>query len=81
MATETLALEAPKPTSGFRDSAFTKNRCLPLHRWVSWIAGFSTDFVDDCLNKFIPSRRTGKAWVLDPFSGGNNPFAELLERL
>lgn len=69
MATKTLVLEAPKPSNGFRDSAFTKNRYLPLHRWVPWIAGFSADFVDDCLRKYLPVRKSRKAWVLDPFSG------------
>lgn len=69
MATETLLFEAPKPTSGFRDSAFTKNKELPLHRWVPWIAGFSADFVDDCLAKYMPDRKNKKGWVLDPFAG------------
>src|SRR5437870_4404870 len=32
---------APAATNGFRDSSFAKNKSLPLHRWVPWIAGFS----------------------------------------
>lgn len=69
MGAQTLLLDTPKPASGFRDSAFTKNRDLPLHRWVPWIAGFSADFVDDCLEKYISDRGNRNAWVLDPFAG------------
>ncbi len=69
MSAQTLLLDTPKPASGFRDSAFTKNRDLPLHRWIPWIAGFSADFVDDCLEKYISDRRNRNAWVLDPFAG------------
>ncbi len=60
--------EPPKPPNGFRDPAFTKNRELPLHRWVPWIAGFSAPFVDDCLGKYL-SADCGSAWLLDPFAG------------
>lgn len=55
-------------TSGFRDSAFSKNRDVPVHRWVPWIAGFSAQFVDDCLAKYMP-RNGGSPAVLDPFAG------------
>jgi hypothetical protein len=69
MSAQTVVLATPRPTSGFRNSAFIKNRDLPVHRWVPWIAGFSSDFVDDCLEKYIPGRRSKKTWVLDPFAG------------
>jgi hypothetical protein len=46
--------ETPTLTNGFRDPAFTKNKELPLHRWVPWIAGFSAHFVDDYLEKYLP---------------------------
>ena len=69
MGLQSVLLDPPKPFSGFRDSAFTKNRDLPLHRWVPWIAGFSAQFVDDCLDKYICGRRNGSFWLLDPFAG------------
>lgn len=69
MCLQTVLFDKPKSVVGFRDSAFTKNRDLPLHRWVPWIAGFSAQFVDDCLEKYISRRRNGSSWVLDPFAG------------
>jgi hypothetical protein len=66
-------LRTPDTTNGnggFRDSAFKKNKELPLHRWVPWIAGFSADFVDDCLRGYLsPGSEDGERWVLDPFAG------------
>jgi hypothetical protein len=62
-------LEIGQPATGFRDSAFAKNKELPLHRWVPWIAGFSAAFVDDCLDKYLPTTAKNRAWVLDPFAG------------
>jgi DNA methylase len=76
MSLQTVLLEMPKPVAGFRDSAFTKNRDLPLHRWVPWIAGFSAQFVDDCLEKYISGRRNGNSWVLDPFCGVGTTLLE-----
>jgi len=55
--------------NGFRDSAFTNNKAHPLHRWVPWIAGFSAEFVDDCVCKYLRSDRGKETWVLDPFAG------------
>lgn len=69
MGAQASLLDTPKPVNGFRDSAFTKNRDLPLHRWVPWIAGFSAEFVDDCLDKFLSGARCENTWVLDPFAG------------
>src|SRR5580658_1934554 len=62
---------APPATNGFRDSSFAKNKSLPMHRWVPWVAGFSADFVDDCLDRYLPdsSTKNGNAWLLDPFAG------------
>ena len=60
--------------NGFRDSAFAKNKELPVHRWVPWIAGFSAQFVDDCLAKYLPDNGKSDYWVLDPFAGvGTTP--------
>ena len=69
MGAQTILVQQPKPANGFRDSAFTRNKEQPLHRWVPWIAGFSSEFVDDCLEKYIPNRKNKSSWVLDPFSG------------
>lgn len=69
-------IEKPKSINGFRDSAFSKNRELPLHRWVPWIAGFSAEFVDDCLDKYLSAARRGNAWVLDPFAGVGTTLVE-----
>lgn len=63
-------------TSGFRDSAFTRNRELPVHRWVPWIAGFSAQFVEDCLSKYLKEADRQSAWVLDPFAGVGTTLLE-----
>jgi DNA modification methylase len=62
---------APPATNGFRDSSFAKNKSLPMHRWVPWVAGFSADFVDDCLDKYLPDSKSKSqdACLLDPFAG------------
>jgi DNA modification methylase len=63
-------------TSGFRDPSFAKNKTLPLHRWVPWVAGFSSEFVDDCLDKYLPSTQKDNIWVLDPFAGVGTTLVE-----
>jgi hypothetical protein len=60
---------AARLSNGFRDPAFTSNRVHPLHRWVPWIAGFSAEFVDDCLRKYLRRNAREEIWVLDPFAG------------
>jgi len=63
-------LETGRLSAGFRDPAFNRNREFPLHRWVPWVAGFSAEFVDDCLVKYLPARRSARRpCVLDPFAG------------
>jgi hypothetical protein len=68
-----LDLAGPDATnsalSRFRDSAFMENREEPIHRWVPWIAGFSTAFVEDCLSAFLPHTSSARGCVLDPFAG------------
>jgi DNA modification methylase len=68
---QTISLDAlvASAGNGFRDSAFTKNRDLPVHRWVPWIAGFAAQFVDDCLSNYLPANGNAHHWVLDPFAG------------
>ncbi|MFQ5859412.1 MAG: hypothetical protein ACE5LU_27760, partial [Anaerolineae bacterium] len=51
--------------TAFNDPAFAGNKSLPIHRWVPWIAGFSSDFVRDALVRYLE----GKGTVLDPFAG------------
>jgi hypothetical protein len=68
-AVQSALFEPPKVTAGFRDPAFSKNRDLPLHRWVPWVAGFSAHFVEDCLDHYLPRGSRGQRWVLDPFAG------------
>lgn len=64
---QTTFFGAPAATNGFRDSSFAKNKNLPLHRWVPWVAGFSAKFVEDALRTYLP-RGVSNAWVLDPIS-------------
>jgi DNA modification methylase len=65
--------------SGFGDTAFTKNRSEPLHRWVPWIAGFSGAFVEEVLKSAAladPSTVT----ILDPFAGVGTTLVEGMMR-
>ncbi len=66
---------APAATNGFRDPSFAKNKNLPLHRWVPWIAGFSAEFVQDCIRSYLPNRNKD-SWVLDPFAGVGTTLVE-----
>ena len=58
--------------SAFNDPAFASNKTLPIHRWVPWIAGFSSEFVKDTLHRYLD----GKGTVLDPFSGVGTTLVE-----
>ena len=44
--------------SAFRDTAFTANRDLPVHRWVPWIAGFSKHFIEDAIKSYTNGAST-----------------------
>jgi len=65
-------LSSSNGNSAFGDPAFASNKTLPLHRWVPWIAGFSSDFVRDALTRYLDGRGT----VLDPFSGVGTTLVE-----
>jgi hypothetical protein len=82
MNTQHAVLYSPSATvsNGFRDSAFAGNRDLPVHRWVPWIAGFSTHFVDDCLSKYIPANGKKDHCVLDPFAGVGTTLLQAYSR-
>jgi DNA modification methylase len=56
----------------FNDPAFANNKTLPVHRWVPWIAGFSSEFVKDALNRYLE----GRGVVLDPFAGVGTTLVE-----
>jgi len=58
--------------STFSDPAFAANKILPIHRWVPWIAGFSSDFVKEALKSHLDSKGT----VLDPFAGVGTTLVE-----
>ena len=55
-----------------RDSSFASNKILPVHRWVPWIAGFSSGFVRDVIETHLPSPGV----VLDPFAGVGTTLVE-----
>jgi DNA modification methylase len=61
---ETIPLSIGK-SSAFSDPAFASNKTLPIHRWVPWIAGFSSDFVSNALNDYMNEKGT----ILYPFAG------------
>ena len=60
---------------GFRDTAFRENHERALHRWVPWIAGFSSAFVDEVLERTLAERQEG-ACILDPFAGVGTTLVE-----
>jgi hypothetical protein len=60
----------------FADPAFAANKSLPVHRWVPWIAGFSSDFVAGALAKHL----NGPGTVLDPFAGVGTTLVEAVRR-
>jgi hypothetical protein len=67
--------EIAEDRTGFNDPAFASNKTLPVHRWVPWIAGFSSDFVSNALTTYLPKSGT----VLDPFSGVGTTLVEAVE--
>ncbi len=58
--------------SAFADPAFARNKTAPVHRWVPWIAGFSREFVQGALERYL--RKGGT--VLDPFAGVGTTLVE-----
>ena len=60
--------------NGFSDPNFSRNKTLPIHRWVPWIAGFSSDFVKSALNGYLRKKGT----VLDPFCGVGTTIVEAI---
>ena len=67
--------------NGFKDPAFTENRNQAVHRWVPWIAGFSSQFVRGCFDRYCPSDKDiPTITVLDPFAGVGTTLVEAVRR-
>jgi len=60
----------------FKDPSFSENRGEPVHRWVPWIAGFSSGFVRDCLSEYLSGTDASSTLVLDPFAGVGTTLVE-----
>jgi len=60
--------------STFSDPAFASNKTVHVHRWVPWIAGFSSDFARETIKKYL----TDTGIVLDPFSGVGTTLVEAI---
>lgn len=61
--------------AGFRDAAAAENKQAPLHRWVPWIAGFSSAFVESAFDHYL-SEPGEDVTVLDPFAGVGTTLVE-----
>src|SRR5437879_5080711 len=59
---------------GVSDPAFTEDRGEAIHRWVPWIAGFSSQFVAEAIRKHLPSG----GLVMDPFAGVGTTLVEAI---
>ena len=64
--------DADKKRDFFINPNFASNKLKPVHRWVPWIAGFSSDFVKSTIDHYLPQ----KGVVLDPFSGVGTTLVE-----
>lgn len=60
--------------AGFRDAAQADNKTQPLHRWVPWIAGYSSSFVADVFDHYLGD--VDQATILDPFAGVGTTLVE-----
>jgi hypothetical protein len=67
-----------KLNGGFADSASADNKQRPIHRWVPWIAGFSSEFVRDSFRRYLPADGSGCCVILDPFGGVGTTLVEAL---
>src|ERR687892_2667509 len=56
--------QVSKLNGGFKDSAFGDNKSKPIHRWIPWIAGFSSEFVRDVFSQYLPTNRHATITVL-----------------
>lgn len=70
---QSIAPYTSKSGTEFYDPAFATNKTLPVHRWVPWIAGYSSAFVKGVLDNYLVDRR---GTVLDPFVGVGTTLIE-----
>lgn len=76
--TQPLLIDPAAQRSTYRDTAFASNKTLAMHRWVNWIAGFSSEFVQHALELHLPDPSPEQV-VLDPFGGvGTTPITAFL---
>ncbi len=73
-AVPVAALSSRPATPEFADAAAADNKSAALHRWVPWIAGFSSSFVSDIFDHYLGNARD--ATVLDPFAGVGTTLVE-----
>jgi len=69
---EQLSFINNKEKNGFSDPSFATNKERPVHRWVPWIAGFSSEFVREAVDRHI----SGSGVVIDPFAGVGTTLVE-----
>jgi DNA modification methylase len=62
-----------------KDPAAMDNKKLPIHRWVTWIAGFSATFTGDIIGRYLPNPRSDSI-ILDPFAGVGTTLVEAFTR-
>ena len=67
-----LTIDKIQDQANFSDPNFASNKLKPIHRWVPWIAGFSSAFVSNILRQHLPKKGT----VLDPFCGVGTTLVE-----
>lgn len=66
------AKQKKQDKASFSDPNFASNKVLPVHRWVPWIAGFSSNFVRGVIDNELSEKGT----VLDPFAGVGTTLVE-----
>jgi DNA modification methylase len=64
----------PDVSVGFRDAAAAENKVAPVHRWVPWIAGYSSGFVADAFDHYVGD--APDPTILDPFAGVGTTLLE-----
>ncbi|MDA2934216.1 site-specific DNA-methyltransferase [Acidobacteria bacterium AH-259-D05] len=79
MTKKSLSEYAKSNGSRKRNAAFSSNRGESVHRWVPWIAGFSSEFVQSTFNEFLSTRRE-RSVILEPFAGVGTTLVEALRR-
>ena len=76
--TQQIFKEVDRSKDVYRNTAFSTNKSVPMHRWVNWVAGFSSDFVEQALSLHLPSPSSNQI-ILDPFGGvGTTPITAFL---